>query len=337
MFKIQKDEPDQPEDEQFSLKPMNCPGHCVLFSKFDRSYNELPVRYSDFSSLHRNEATGALTGLTRVRRFHQDDGHIFCTMDQIHEEILKTLKLIKDVYGVFGLKGVEYHLSTRPDEFIGDKSTWESAELALKAILDENFDNWFIKEGDGAFYGPKIDIMITDNFDKKHQIGTIQLDFNLPKRFELKYTDHNQQHSQPILIHRAIFGSLERFIAILIDNFEGKWPFWLNPRQAVVIPVNSSHIAKAEEIRAYLSGDDSQDISPITSHKFYVDVDQRTETIGNRIKDAVSKGYSYIMVVGDKDIESGTVAIRTRDDRKLDKLTVEEIYAKFIALERDYK
>lgn len=331
------------EEHEYGLKPMNCPGHCLIFSKFERSYNELPVRYSDFSSLHRNESSGALTGLTRVRRFHQDDGHVFCELSQINQEILNTLTLITDTYKVFDLHSdIKFFLSTRPESFIGDINTWNIAEEQLKAVLNESCgeNNWAIKHQDGAFYGPKIDIMITDNYNKTHQVGTIQLDFNLPERFNLKYIDSSgNRDNQPIMIHRAVFGSLERFFALLLDNYKGKWPFWLNPRQAIIIPINETHRSKAKEIQLQLSGDivTGNQIAPMTGYNFYVDIDQRSETVGNRIREAISKGYSYILMIGDKDISNGTIATRTRDDRKVQNLTVGEIYSQFIELEKKYQ
>lgn len=330
----------------YGLKPMNCPGHCLIFSKFERSYNELPIRYSDFSSLHRNEASGALSGLTRVRRFHQDDGHIFCELYQIQDEITNTINLIKDTYKVFGIdsvKDVEFFLSTRPtDKFMGDITTWNDAESQLTNVLDNTAGrgNWSIREGDGAFYGPKIDILLKDAFDKKHQVGTIQLDFQLPSRFKLNYISKDgNRDNQPIMIHRAVFGSLERFFAILLDHYQGKWPFWINPRQAVIIPVNDTHHDAAVALQKKLVGDimdDTVEVSPMTGYNFYVDVDSRSETVGNRIKDATQKGYSYILMLGDKDIQNGTIAIRSRDDRKISNLTADEIYQKFIDLEKRY-
>lgn len=328
-------------EHEYGLKPMNCPGHCIIFSKFERSYNELPVRLSDFSSLHRNEASGALSGLTRVRRFHQDDGHIFCEMNQIKDEILNTINLIRDTYKIFEIdQHIQFTLSTRPDNFIGEIESWDIAEEELKKVLKETCgDDWSIKDKDGAFYGPKIDIMVTDNYSKTHQIGTIQLDFQLPSRFDLKYIDsEGNRDKKPIMIHRAVFGSLERFFAILLDNYKGNWPFWLNPRQAIIIPVNSSHVEHCETLRKKLSGDIiNNDISPITGYNFFIDIDSRGETVGNRIKEAISKGYSYILMVGDKDIEKGTIAIRSRSDRKVQNLTVDEIYSKFINLEKQFK
>lgn len=336
------------EDEhlhEYGLKPMNCPGHCLIYSKFERSYNELPIRLSDFSSLHRNESSGALSGLTRVRRFHQDDGHIFCELHQINQEITNTINLIKDTYNVFGIdsvKDVDFFLSTRPEKYMGESKTWDEAEKQLADVLDKATGDggWSIREGDGAFYGPKIDVLLTDAFGKKHQVGTIQLDFQLPTRFQLKYISQNgDRDNQPIMVHRAVFGSLERFFAILLDHYQGKWPFWINPRQAVVIPVSDKHHSAAESIRRQLLGDIVTDdcVAPMTGYNFYVDVDTRSETVGNRIKDAIHKGYSYILMVGDKDIENGTVAVRTRDLRKVSNMTVNEIYKKFVELEKNYQ
>jgi threonyl-tRNA synthetase len=336
----------QQDLHDYGLKPMNCPGHCLIFQKFDRSYNELPIRYSDFSSLHRNEASGALSGLTRVRRFHQDDGHIFCEINQINQEISNTINLIKDTYKTFdiGIDEIEFFLSTRPqDKYIGSIETWDKAELQLTNVLNETAGRgkWSVKEGDGAFYGPKIDVLLTDAFKKKHQVGTIQLDFQLPKRFELKYVSKDgNRDNQPILVHRAVFGSLERFFAILLDHYQGKWPFWINPRQAIIIPVNENHVDHTKIVQRQLSGDiinSENDIAPMTGYNFYIDIDSRNETIGNRIKEAIQKGYSYILLVGDKEIESNSVAIRSRDNRKIISKSINEIYEMFKDLEKSYK
>ncbi|OBA20704.1 threonyl-tRNA synthetase [Metschnikowia bicuspidata var. bicuspidata NRRL YB-4993] len=329
---------------EYGLKPMNCPGHCLIYAKFDRSYNELPIRYSDFLSLHRNEASGALSGLTRVRRFHQDDGHIFCEVHQIHQEITNTINMIKDTYAVFGIdseRDVDFFLSTRPDKYMGDLATWDNAEAQLTQVLNGCTHQWQVREGDGAFYGPKIDVLLTDAFGKKHQVGTIQLDFQLPARFELKYTlASGSRENQPIMVHRAVFGSLERFFAILLDHYQGKWPFWINPRQAVVVPVAERHHEAAQQVQKQLSGEilaSDSTVAPLTGYNFHVDVDKRSETVGTRIKDALQKGYSYIIMIGDKDLASGTISVRTRDDRKVENVAVAELYLRFVALEKAYK
>lgn len=325
--------------EEYGLKPMNCPGHCLIFDRFDRSHQELPVRFSDWSSLHRNEASGALSGLSRVRRFHQDDGHIFCNIDQIAAEIQKTLKLISLVYKTFGLNEYQMMLSTRPGSFIGTVKEWDHAESQLRRVLDETSTDWIIREGDGAFYGPKIDVLLTDRFKKQHQVATVQLDFQLPQRFELKYRDPSGVEKQPILIHRAIFGSLERFMALLIDHYDGKWPFWLSPRQAVVIPVNDTHKQYAESVAQKLRNEQLELDSPSQLHgyKFEVDVNCKSETVGKRIKEALRKDYNYIIMVGDKELQSKTVALRSRSDRTIKTMTPQQVFDMFIVLQNEYK
>lgn len=323
---------------EYGLKPMNCPGHCLIFSKLERLYQDLPVRLLDFLSLHRNEASGALTGLTRVRRFHQDDGHIFCEVGQIEQEIGNTIDLIQSTYRVFGIERVEFKLLTRPAKAIGDDATWQRAELALAAVLDSRRVEWLLREGDGAFYGPKIDVLVHDAFGRAHQVGTVQLDFQLPQRFALSYVSRDgRRDNRPIMIHRAVFGLLERFFAILLDHYRGKWPFWLNPRQCVVLPVNALHAARCREVAAALRGDlvGAAPILPLTGYNFYVDVDLRAHTVGARIKDAIDKGYLYIVMVGDRDVD--TVAVRTRDSPRVDHYAVDALYAHFQHLERDYR
>lgn len=294
------------ENEEYSLKPMNCPGHCLVYKSQSRSFRDLPIRYSDFSPLHRNEASGALTGLTRVRRFHQDDGHIFCRPDQVGEEISKSLQLVDTVYRVFGLKH-EKLLSTRPENYIGDIEVWNKAEADLKNVLGTTVT---INEGDGAFYGPKIDFVVTDNLGKQHQAATIQLDFQLPRNFQLTYDDDSMQESVPVMIHRAVLGSVERFVALLIDHYDGKWPFWLNPLQGVVIPVSQAHERYAKDVADMLSGR-SETSSP--TDEFDVELWSQAEPLGGRIRRAIENAASYLIVVGDREVESCTVSIRDRD------------------------
>ncbi|EDO16683.1 hypothetical protein Kpol_1052p30 [Vanderwaltozyma polyspora DSM 70294] len=350
MFKVEGQDISK---EEYGLKPMNCPGHCMIFKKFDRSYHELPLRLSDFSPLHRNEASGALSGLTRVRKFHQDDGHIFCTKEQVEEEIIKCLKMVDLCYSrVFNFNKSKNNdsssyiikLSTRPDKYIGDLEIWNHAEDTLKSILEKSGKKWDINEGDGAFYGPKIDILVKDHNNKTHQVATIQLDFQLPERFNLRYKDKDNSYKRPIMIHRAAFGSLERFIAMLIDSNEGKWPFWLNPRQAMIIPVNTkikSHVSESKQLASKLRGEsaDLDDLTPVPFNSFHfnVDVDLRSEPVGYRIKDAIMKNYSYLIIIGDEEVETGRYAIRTSEDRRLQHLTEDEIFDKFMKLEKNYK
>ncbi|KAI9870749.1 MAG: hypothetical protein M1830_003851, partial [Pleopsidium flavum] len=256
---VGNEEGDQDHEKEYGLKPMNCPGHCLLFRAQKRSYKDLPIRYADFSSLHRNEVSGALSGLTRVVRFHQDDGHIFCRPIQITDEISKTLQFVAMVYKTFRLGPYKLVLSTMPkQQYIGTIEEWDRAEDQLKSALNNSGQEWTLNQGDGAFYGPKIDIILKDSDGKEHQTATIQLDFQLPQRFNLQYqarapeheakgittTDPEQLHSfgsvTPVIIHRAIFGSLERFMALLIEHHKGRWPFWLSPRQAIILTLDSS-------------------------------------------------------------------------------------------------
>jgi len=247
------------------LKPMNCPGHCLMFAHRTRSYRELPIRFADFGVLHRNELSGSLTGLTRVRRFQQDDAHIFCTHDMIKSEIKSCLEFMQNVYGIFGFE-FTLELSTRPKEnFLGEIEIWDKAEKALEESLNDFGKPWKLNPGDGAFYGPKIDIHIQDALKRSHQCATIQLDFNLPERFSLEYQageGEGGHMKRPVIIHRAILGSVERMIANLTEHFAGKWPFWLSPRQVIVLPVSEKFNDYAIQVQ-----------KQIHENNFYVDVE----------------------------------------------------------------
>lgn len=357
MFKVTGEhhhEHEAPEDSEYGLKPMNCPGHCVMFSKHDHSFRDLPVRYADFSPLHRNESSGALSGLTRVRKFHQDDGHIFCEPSQIKSEIESCLALIETSYCVFGLNEYRLSLSTRPEGYVGTLDVWNRAEENLKQALNNSGKEWHINEGDGAFYGPKIDILVKDNNGKEHQTATIQLDFQLPNNFNLKYTGSESSDATenvPVLIHRAVFGSLERFMAILMDHYAGVWPFWLNPKQAAVIPVAERHRDYASKIYSQLSGKgDFKSASSgsknfpvavqpgkLNSRYFNADLLASDETVGARTRRAISDGYSYILMVGDREMENGTVSIRSRSDRKTEAVPVEQVITQFSQLEDNFE
>ncbi|VVT58054.1 uncharacterized protein SAPINGB_P006014 [Magnusiomyces paraingens] len=349
----------------YGLKPMNCPGHCVMYSKHPHSFRDLPIRYSDFSPLHRNESSGALSGLTRVRKFHQDDGHIFCLPSQIQAEIEGCLKMIQASYSVFKLNEFRFVLSTRPESYAGSLEVWDKAEENLKQALNNSGREWELNPGDGAFYGPKIDILVKDNNGKEHQTATIQLDFQLPQNFHLKYVTGSSTtdsatgaitpvEETPVLIHRAIFGSLERFMAILIDHFNGHWPFWLNPRQAVIIPIASRHHEYASAIFSQLSGkynfkytypsvstSGSTDaiVLPELLHSRYFNVDlfDADETVGARTRRAISEGYSYIIVVGDKEMEDRKLSIRTRESRNTQYLDIDQTISMFSQLEDAYQ
>ncbi|KAI0454919.1 hypothetical protein F5B21DRAFT_514426 [Xylaria acuta] len=317
------------EDDEYGLKPMNCPGHCLIFASQQHSYRDLPIRYADFSPLHRNEISGALSGLTRVRRFHQDDGHIFCRPSQIEEEIRNTLDFVRVVYSTFKLGPYRLTLSTRPiDHYIGTLEEWETAEGALKRALDASGQDWTINKGDGAFYGPKIDIILRDSDGKEHQTATIQLDFQLPKRFDLGYvapapeyerrgettTDPNALSETglvtPVLIHRAVLGSVERLMALLIEHYNGTWPFWLNPRQVMIVTVNDTQpvmdLAKtAQDVLMGRQGSSDRAVSQATN--FVVDIDDRGLTVGDKARQARAKGYSVILTAGPRQISSGAI------------------------------
>ncbi|PQE06624.1 hypothetical protein CJF31_00009746 [Rutstroemia sp. NJR-2017a BVV2] len=338
------------EDEEYGLKPMNCPGHCLIFASKQRSYRDMPIRYTDFSPLHRNEVSGALSGLTRVRRFHQDDGHIFCRPSQIENEISKSLEFVRMVYTALGLGPYRLALSTRPnDQYIGNAEEWDNAEAALKQALDTSGQKWTINEGDGAFYGPKIDIILKDSDGKEHQTATIQLDFQLPKRFKLEYqapapeleskgqtTDDPELLSKqgpvtPVLIHRAILGSVERMMALLIEHYNGHYPFWLNPRKAIILTLNDEEVVldwakKAKEmltsstpvpfIREALSHEHHPLPSPgglpwpvSPRPKLPVDLDDSPRSLSKKISEAKRKGYSAIIVVGARNAASKTVTV----------------------------
>ncbi|KAE9547796.1 hypothetical protein FO519_008991 [Halicephalobus sp. NKZ332] len=288
------------EKEQFALKPMNCPGHCLMFAHQPRTHNELPFRFADFGVLHRNEYSGALSGLTRVRRFQTDDAHIFCRPDQISQEIESFLDFAKYAYeDVFGFT-FNLNLSTRPERFLGDLETWNQAEDQLKKALDSSGRPWDLNPGDGAFYGPKIDITIKDALKRSHQCATVQLDFQLPQRFDLGYFDENNERKRPVMIHRAILGSLERMTTILTENYSGKWPFWLSPRQAKVITVHESVNEYAEKVhrRIFEAG-------------FEVEYGKNcSDTLKKQIRNAQLAQFNFILVVGPEEMKNGTVNIR---------------------------
>ncbi|XP_065671170.1 threonine--tRNA ligase 1, cytoplasmic isoform X3 [Hydra vulgaris] len=313
------------EKERFALKPMNCPGHCVMFNNRPRSWRELPLRFADFGVLHRNELSGTLTGLTRVRRFQQDDAHIFCTMDQVESEIKSCLQFLRHVYTIFGFT-FKLFLSTRPEKYLGDLKLWDHAEKQLESSLNDFGDPWELNPGDGAFYGPKIDIQIRDALRRYHQCATIQLDFQLPERFNLTYVSgEGDDQKRPVIIHRAILGSVERMIAILTENYGGKWPFWLSPIQAVVIPVSNKFDEYAQKVHRFL-----QD--------FRVDVNlDAGETLNKKIRNAQLMHYNFILVVGDKEMTSNTVNVRTRDNKVHGEKSLEAVLARFNELNTSRK
>ncbi|XP_046661421.1 threonine--tRNA ligase 1, cytoplasmic-like isoform X5 [Homalodisca vitripennis] len=306
------------EKEMFALKPMNCPGHCLVFDHRPRSWRELPLRMADFGVLHRNELSGALTGLTRVRRFQQDDAHIFCAVPQIKAEITGALDFLRHVYGVFGFT-FQLCLSTRPDKFLGDIAVWEEAEKQLADSLNDFGEPWRENPGDGAFYGPKIDITIMDALRRNHQCATIQLDFQLPIRFNLAYINEAGEKTRPVIIHRAILGSVERMIAILTESYAGKWPFWLSPRQIMIIPVGPPFNDYAEKVKDQLY-----------NAGFVCEVDSDAgDTMNKKIRNAQLAQYNFILVVGEREQTAETVNVRTRDNVIHGELNIPDLISKF--------
>ncbi|XP_029359445.1 threonine--tRNA ligase, cytoplasmic isoform X2 [Echeneis naucrates] len=300
--------------QTYALKPMNCPAHCLMFEQRVRSWRELPLRWADFGALHRNELSGALGGLTRVRRFCQDDAHIFCTPDQLEQEIVACLDFVRSVYRVFGFS---FHclLSTRPTPCLGEPEQWDNAEQQLERSLKHFGERWELNPGDGAFYGPKIDIQIKDAIGRQHQCATIQLDFQLPIRFHLQYVGKDGQLHRPVMIHRAVLGSLERMIAILAENFGGKWPLWLSPAQVMVIPVGGNSESYAKQV-----------VQQFREAGFLADLnDDQGATLNKKIRSAQLAQFNYIFVVGDKERESGTVNVRSRRGKQLGRRPIEEV------------
>jgi threonyl-tRNA synthetase len=287
-------------EETASLKPMNCPGHMLVFASEVRSYRDLPMRIHEQSVLHRMEASGVLSGLTRVREFIMDDAHIFVTEEQIGEEVERLLRLVARVYGDFGLTP-EMKLSTRPEEYLGEKATWDHAETELKKALSAAGQQYAIAEGDGAFYGPKIDFAVTDALGRKWQCATIQLDYQMPQRFKLKYIGADNAEHTPVVIHRAIFGSFERFIALLLEHYAGAFPMWFAPVQVVVLPIADRHQAYAADVRRQLE-----------SAGLAAELDDRQEKIGYKIREAQLQKVPYMLVVGDREVADGTVSVRSR-------------------------
>jgi threonyl-tRNA synthetase len=288
------------EGEPMAVKAMNCPGHMLVFGSQVRSYRDLPLRLHEQTALHRNEASGVLSGLTRVRQFAQDDAHCFVTEEQIGSEVEALLKLVQQVYADFGLE-YSAKLSTRPDEFLGEVATWDHAEMALKQALERAGQLYTINAGDGAFYGPKIDFDVTDAIGRKWQCATIQLDYQIPQRFDLKYVGADNAEHRPVVIHRAIFGSFERFIAMIIEHYAGAFPLWLAPVQACVLPIADRHLDYSRSV-----------LTTLTAGGLRVELDDRQEKIGFKIREAQLQKIPYMLVIGDREAAEGTIAVRTR-------------------------
>lgn len=312
----------QVDKREFALKPMNCPCHMLMFKHYKYSYRDLPMRYADFGRLHRYESAGAVAGLTRVRSFCQDDAHIFISLEGIQEEIIKLMEMFFICYDHFGFKQIKIGLSTRPESKAGDDATWDIAEAALQGALDKTGHPYHINAGDGAFYGPKIDIQISDAIGRWHQLGTIQLDFQLPDRFDLKYTNEEGKDVRPVVIHRALLGSLERFIGVYLEHIAGIFPFWLSPEQATIVPVSTDkHLEFCRNLAKEL-----RDLG------FRVKVDERNETMGYKTRQIQQSKVPFMLVVGDREMENQAASIRAYGEAASKSLTIVELKEYFTKL-----
>ena len=306
-------------EKEYSLKPMNCPGHTIIFSSELRSYRDLPYRIADFGRLHRFEKAGVISGLTRVRSFAQDDAHIFCTSDQIYEEMKVNIGMIKHVFDVFGFDHLKVELSLKPDKALGDPELWDKSEAILRDILTDQKIEFTEEEGEGAFYGPKIDFRVKDALGRYHQLSTIQLDFNLPERFDLKYVAENGEYERPIMIHRAILGSLERFIGVYLEHTGGDLPLWLAPVQAIILPISDKYNDYAYQILKILN-----------KNNLRVKIDNRSEKIGAKIRDAELSKINYMLIVGEKELEKKEIAIRQRFRGNIGEMKLDSLLSKLL-------
>jgi len=300
------------EKETYALKPMNCPNAMVVFQSKLRSYKDLPLRIADIDTLHRNERSGTLNGLFRVREFSQDDAHIFLTEEQIISEYKKILEITELFYSIFSLS-YSLRLGTRPKKFMGDKESWDKAEKELEKILKESGKDYSVLEGDGAFYGPKIDILMKDSLGREWQMGTIQLDFQIPKKFKVKYIDKNGKAKTPVVIHRVIYGSLERFMGILIEHYNGAFPVWLSPTQVIILPISDKQNNYAKKIKEELNENDIRN-----------EFDNSNQTIGAKIRNAQLNKIPYMIIVGEKEAKQDVINLRTRNQEVLGEMKMDK-------------
>ncbi|HOD89786.1 MAG TPA: threonine--tRNA ligase [archaeon] len=300
------------DDQEHAVKPMNCPGNILIYKTKQYSYKDLPVRAGEFGLVHRHELSGVLSGLFRVRCFTQDDAHIFCTPDQMKDEIKDIIDFVDEVYSTFGFK-YQVELSTKPEKAMGDPKLWEIAENTLKEVLNEMNIDYKILPGEGAFYGPKIDFHLTDCIGRTWQCGTVQLDFQMPEKFDLTYIDKNDQKQRPVMIHRAIIGSVERFMGILIENFEGKLPLWISPVQAIILPIADRHNEYSKKVQEIMR-----------SNGLRVEINIDPQTLDKKIRNAELQKINYIIVVGDKEIQNNTINVRTRDNHIIGEKQIQE-------------
>ncbi|WP_391118135.1 threonine--tRNA ligase [Psychrobacillus sp. L3] len=301
------------DNQRYAIKPMSCPGAVLIFNSKKRSYRELPIRYAELGLVHRHELSGSLNGLLRVRAFTQDDAHIFVREEQIETEIDKVLDLVDEFYSEFGFS-YRIELSTRPEDFMGAVEVWDQAELALESVLKKKQLDYQVNEGDGAFYGPKIDFHILDSLGRSWQCGTVQLDFQMPEKFNCQYIDEDNQLHQPIMIHRAIYGSIERFIAILLEHFQGSFPLWLAPVQVKILPIADAHVSYAVGVKQRLE-----------QEGYRVEMDDRIEKIGLKIREAALQKHPYMLIIGDQEMEHGMVSVRKHKVGSIGEMDMDEL------------
>jgi threonyl-tRNA synthetase len=302
------------DDREFGVKPMNCPAAAMLYQADSRSYRDLPLRWADFGRLHRNERSGVTQGLFRVRSMVQDDAHIFCTFDQISGEISSFIEMLGEAYAALGFEKYRFELSLRPDKRVGSDEMWEQAEAILTELLDTSGREYTTEAGEGAFYGPKIDIFVPDALGRDWQLGTVQLDFSLPERFDLEYAAEDGTRKRPVVIHRAMYGTLERFLGVLIEHLAGAFPLWMAPVQAVVVPIADRHNEFCHEIGTKLR-----------AAGLRVEVDDSNDRMNSKIRQAQLQKVPYMLVVGDREIEAGAAAVRTRTGEDLGAIPVGEV------------
>jgi len=317
MYFVEKDE------RSYAVKPMNCPGCCLIYGTTLRSYKELPMRMAEFGLVHRYELSGVLHGLFRVRGFVQDDAHVYCTPDQIEAEIVDCLDMLGVVYDALGFSGVEMYLATRPEDRMGEESLWDRAEAALASALEESGHAFEVNAGDGTFYGPKIDIYLTDSIGRRWQCGTVQLDFQMPERFGLSYVGQDGARHTPVMIHRAILGSMERMIGILVEHYAGKLPVWLAPVQAILLPITDKSVAYCNQVEERMK-----------AAGLRVQVDRRGDKIGAKIRDAIGRKIPYLLVVGEREAEADTVAVRELDGTDRGSQPVDDVIEEIRMLHR---
>lgn len=304
------------DEHDYAIKPMNCPGHVQIFNQGLRSYRELPLRYAEFGICHRNEPSGTLHGIMRVRRFVQDDGHIFCSRAQIRSEIENTCRMVYEVYQDFGFTEVELALSTRPEKRVGSDEIWDEAETALKLALEAQGLDYRLQPGEGAFYGPKIEFTLKDSIGRRWQCGTVQLDFSMPERLGAQYVDENGEKQTPVMIHRAVLGSLERFIGILIEQYAGWLPVWLSPLQAVLMPITDAQVNYVADVASQMFEQDLR-----------IEKDLRNEKISYKIREHTLARVPFLLVAGEREKEAGTLSVRTREGKDLGSMAVQDVIA----------